>query len=239
MIAGSVALLLAGFIANACVTWYSISSREGASGFFVVGIALAGGLLGAVLGMIVARSIAMSVGPNFFRELLAALGLVVLLAGVSALLCRFLADIPPRLDGHELNLQVEFRFPNTRASTQAPTQDGDWQFVLSSLAGQTQRAYNEGTVRSSEARWENGHWIVPATVSLFTERGRRSVSLGLRQATETTGFLLPLPARPDSSYQQWSEWLPLQQANGQAWPADRMSCRFRIQKVAPPSNADQ
>jgi hypothetical protein len=229
-ICGMLGLFLGGFIANSCVSWYQVSSREGASGFFVVFIALGGGIAGLILGFITARLIAWNFGPGFGREFLGAMAAVLFVSGVSALICRVLADIPPTLDGHELTLEVEFRFPNTFGSNRPPTSEGDWQFTFASLSGQARRTYRDGIIQTAAARHENGQWIVPTQVELFTERGGRSVTLALRDATEVMGFLLPLPPRPNAAFEQWSDWLPRQQANGHSWPPDKMSCRFRVQK---------
>ena len=233
-ICGVLGLLLGGFIANSCVSWYQVSSREGESGFFVVFIAMGSGIAGLILGLITARWIAWSYGPGFGQELLGAVAAVLLVAGASALMCRLMADIPPTIDGHELTLEVEFRFPSTVGSDGPPTSEGDWQFTFASLSAQTRRRYRDGSIRTEAARQENDQWIVPAQVELFTERGRRSVTLSRRDATEVMGFLLPLPARPNAAFENWSDWLPRQQANGQAWPADKMSCRFRVQKTPDP-----
>ena len=230
-ICGLLGLLLGGFIANSCVSWYQVSSREGESGYFVIFIAMGGGIVGLILGLITARWIAWCYGPGFGQELFGAVAAVLLVAGASALMCRVLADIPPTIDGRELTLEVEFRFPSSVGSDAPPVSEGDWQFTFASLSGQTRRKYLDGSIRTDAARHENGQWIVPTQVELFTERGRRSVTLSRRDATEVMGFLLPLPARPNAAFENWSDWLPRQQANGQTWPADKMSCRFRVQKI--------
>lgn len=234
VIPGVAGLLLAGVIANACVSWYSVSSREGASGFFVIFLAIGGGIAGLIVGFITARIISSHYGSGFLRETGAALGVVLIIAGVSALLCRRLADVPPEIDGQTLTLEVEFRFPNTHQATLPPTAEGEWQFTFASLAGQTARKRDYGTLHTNTARFENGQWIVPASVELFTERGQRSVSVARSDATSASGFLLPLPRRPGPEFLEWSDWIPRQQPNGQPWPADRMSCRFRVQKVPLP-----
>ena len=231
---GVVGLFLGGFIANSCVAWYQISSREGESGYFVIFIAMGGGITGLVLGLIVARLIAWNYATGFERELFGALAAVLVVSGASALMCRALADIPPTLDGRELTLEVEFRFPNTLGSERPPTSEGDWQFTFASLSGRARRKYSDGTIRTAAARHENGQWIVPTQVELFTERGARSVTLSLRNATEVMSFLLPLPARPGTVFERWSDWLPRQQANARPWPSDKMSCRFRVQKNPAP-----
>jgi hypothetical protein len=235
LISGVVGLLLGGLIAISSVTWYQISSREGLSGYFVILSALGSGILGFILGLITARLVAWNYGPGFGYELLGALGIVLLAAGVSALLGRLFADIPPTIDGRELVLEVEFRFPDSFGQDKPPTAEGDWQFTFASLSGHTRRRYCEGTIQTDAARFEDGQWIVPTQVELFTERGGRSVTLSLRDATEVMSFLLPLPARPSAEFEQWSDWIPCQQANGQPWPADKMSCRFRVQKTPDPT----
>lgn len=236
-ICGVFGLILGGFIANSCVSWYQISSREGESGFFVIFIAIGGGLAGLILGLIGARLIAWNFGPGFGKEFLGGFVAVLIVSGFSALMCRVLADIPPTINGRELTLEVEFRFPGTFGLDHPPTTEGDWQFTFASLTGQTRRKYRDGTIQSAAARHENGQWIVPTQVELFTERGTRSVTLSQRDATEVMGFMLPLPARPNAAFEQWSDWLPRQQANGQPWPSHKMSCRFRVQKNLAPGES--
>lgn len=82
--------LLAGIVATGCmvlvtcgwVDWYRISSREGASGYFVIYISLLGGFVGALVGAIVARKM----GPGFGTALLGAVC-------VNATICALLAGL--------------------------------------------------------------------------------------------------------------------------------------------------
>ncbi len=238
LFSGLFGLILAGFIATLCVSWFNISSREGASGYFVVFIALCGGIAGLVLGFVTARLIASIYGPGFGKELMGSLGAVILSAGLAALICRLLADIPPTLDGRELILEVEFRLPDTLDSEIPPTRTGDWRFTFASISGNTQRRSIEGTIHADRERFENGRWIVPTEAEIFTQRGRRSVTLFRSSSTEVMGFILPLPANPDSKFEQWSDWIPREQAGGQPWPSDKMSCRFRVKKVPDPNTSD-
>ncbi|MBL9168530.1 MAG: GlsB/YeaQ/YmgE family stress response membrane protein [Verrucomicrobiales bacterium] len=232
---GAVGLLLAGFLANACVSWYHVSSREGGSGFFVMFLGVAGGVLGFILGLVASRLVVGYSGPGLGKELAAALGVVVVIAGLAAVFCRLLADVPPEIDGQELTLEVEFRFPNTFHGTNPPTAQGEWLYTFASLSGHTCRKRDYGNVHTNSARFEGGQWIVPTTVGLFTERGKRSVSLAPKDAQEAFGFLLPLPRRPGREFLAWSAWIPRQQMNGEPWPADKMSCRFRLQKIPLPA----
>jgi hypothetical protein len=233
LLSGLAGLFLAGFIANACVSWYNISSREGQSGYFVVFMALLGGVAGMVIGLITARVIAAHYGPGFFKELGGALGAVLLIAGITASLCRLLADVPPKLEGAEMNLEVEFRFPAGTDTAEPPTASGEWAVQLGSISGHRQRAYRFGPVHSKAARREADRWIVPAEVYLFTTRGKRFIVL-YQSGKDVGGILLPLPGHPGKSFETWSDWLPRQQPDGQPWPTDKMSYRFRVAKVPPP-----
>ncbi|MBL9135732.1 MAG: hypothetical protein JNK85_07685 [Verrucomicrobiales bacterium] len=234
LIAGIAGLFLSGFIANACVSWYHVSSREGGAGYFVLFLALGGGIAAFLIGLITARLMASHDGAGFGKEVGAALSVVVGLAAIAALVCRLLADVPPKLDGQDLTLEVEFRFPHSTGTDKPPTADGNWRFTFDSLSGHTVRKSAAGVVLTEAARFSEGRWIVPTRVSLFTARGQRSVTLAREDAKDVMGFRLPLPRHPGSEFQDWSDWLPRTQANGEPWPADKMSCRFRIQKVAPP-----
>lgn len=233
LISGIAGLLLGGLISNFCVSWYSISSREGASGYFVMFWALAGGVGGVVIGLIAARVTAGQVGAGFGRELAAALVAVILIAAITLGLCRFLADVPPTLDGRPLMLEVEFRLPASSDTSKPPMTEGEWEFKLASIDGNMQWSERQGQLFPDTARLEDNRWIVSGEVSLFTERSKRAVSLKWNE-TDMGGFMLNMPAHPGRDFEQWSEWLPRQQANGSAWPIDKSSYRFRIEKVPQP-----
>ena len=233
LLSGVAGLFLAGFIANACVSWYNIPSREGQSGYFVIFTALLGGIVALIIGLITARVVAAHYGSGFGKELGGALAVVLVIAGVAALLCRWFADVPPTIDGEELELEVEFRFPAGPETAQPPTAEGDWGVQLSSLSGHTQRASRMGKINNQSARLEAGRWIVPTRTFIFTTRGKRSISL-YHNSQSIGGLLLPLPAHPGRQFETWSDWLPRQQPDGQPWPADKMSYRFRVQKIPPP-----
>ncbi|MBL9154393.1 MAG: hypothetical protein JNK37_18020 [Verrucomicrobiales bacterium] len=232
-LSGVTGLVLSGLVANACVSWYRVSNFEGKAGFFVVFIALGGGLAAAIIGLIIARLVAAGADPGFPKALGITLGATFGIAGVAALLCRLGADVAPTWDRRELNLEVEFRFPKSSGSEQPPTVEGAWLFRLAALDGNTQRTYRDGSLAAEGARREADRWIVPATAPLFTARGGRLISLQHNQQEEA-GFLLSLPGHPEPEFESWSEWLPHQQENGQPWPDDRLSYRFRVTKVPLP-----
>lgn len=119
-------LLLGGFTASLCVSWYQVSSREGESACFAILITFGDGIAGFILGLITSCLIAWNYAPGFGPEVLGALAAVLLVSGLSAWMRRVLADIPPTIDGRELTLEVEFRFPSNVGSDGPPTSEGDW-----------------------------------------------------------------------------------------------------------------
>lgn len=144
-----------------------------ASGYFVIYNALGGGVVALGVGYLAAWIVAAKFGPGFGKELAGAIAGVLVTAGIVAAACRGWADVAPTLDGRPLNLEVEFRFPDTQRADTSPTAKGKWLVRLASIAGQTQRGVREGKVHADAARIEEGRWIVPATVPLHRARPTR------------------------------------------------------------------
>ncbi|MBX3745735.1 MAG: hypothetical protein KF833_10545 [Verrucomicrobiae bacterium] len=224
-------LLCGGYIGDHCVRWYRISSFEGGSGYFVVGLALLGGVVGLVTALVTAGALAPQQGPGYLKAFGTSTGIVLAMACLALLSCWLLADIPPRLHGRELTIEVEVRLPADAPSPRDA--QGESRIELHSVAGRTSRASQRGTLRPNEARLENGRWIVPGDVFLFTMRGHRSLSFRL-DGGEITGFLAPIPARPGPDFLAWSDWYPRPPAPNPPWPDSRLSYRFRLRTIEPP-----
>jgi len=168
LLTGGLGLGLAGVIANACVSWYRISSFEGKAGYFVVFTALLGGVAGFILGVVAAR-IAAGAQHGFVKGLVLALAVTAGIGGVAALVSWRLADIPPEIDGSDLDLQVEIRLPAAHA---APADSaGNSHLRLGSVVNSTYRKSEMGELHIADARLEDGRWIVAGTVYVFTSRG--------------------------------------------------------------------
>src|SRR6516162_7647895 len=119
VLSGAVALLCANLIASACAHWYSVSTFEGAAAYFVLGIAFYGGIAGCIIGFVTTRFVDPAFGGGFGRALGTSLAIELGVAGIATALCWSLADIPPRIDGRRLMLQVELRMP--AGVTNSPT----------------------------------------------------------------------------------------------------------------------
>jgi hypothetical protein len=219
-------------VAVLCVGWYRVSSFEGEAGYFVVLLALLGMVVGFAVGIGCAR-IAVRRGIAKFRQALA-LGVgatagLVLLAG---LVSRLFADLPPRIDGHDLELSIELRGPKGFVVPQP--RDGGYppEAEVVVFDGRSQPT---GELRLAEAKQVDGRWIVTATVPLDTSASQKFLRAYLN---EDYNLLFPLPLRshPDERDREWSAWVEA------GWPADKpkpapgasFTMRYRVELVEPP-----
>ena len=228
LITAAAAGLGAGMVAHRCIGWYRISSREGQSGYFLVAMAGLGLVAGLLIGVICARLVAPSASPGFFQGLGSALLATACLLGLITLLCRMGADLPPRLEGRELAVEVEVRLP----AGQTPRADpgADVPPYVSVTADSGNRDTSAGALRPAEARLESGHWIVSAVVSLQTSDSGKSLGVRL-SGQETQFFRLPLPARPGREAMAWSPWMtgPTFGNLSPVNPAEAVAVRYRVQ----------
>ncbi len=219
------AALLAGIVANLAVGWYRISSFEGASAYFVVGLALVGLVIGFAIGVSTARVVAGWAEPGFLKALGLAFSVTIGITLAIGATARLQADVPPRIDGQTQLLHVEFRWPEGQHPTAAS--ESSAHFVrLSATSGRQVRVSHEGPLWLEDARLEDGFWVVPGAVEVFTSRGRRLIDI-TPQGLVPGGFMVPLPGRPGEKYLQWSDWLPNHTA-GQVDHTAGFRYRFRV-----------
>lgn len=233
VLTGLVAGILAGWIANLAAGWYRMSSFEGASGYFVVGMALVGAVGGLLLGLVISRTIGAWTTPSFLKALGAAQLSALLVLGAIGGASRMLADVPPRLGGHTMLLAIELRWP--AGQTPVPLADSaEWYLRLSAVHGSTARASVEGPLWRNDARHEDGRWIVPGAVEVFTSRGKRMLSVAPDDLVGE-GFIVPLPGRPGTRHEAWSAWLPERAEDA---TAGRFDYRFRVVPTDQPIRTD-
>ncbi|MCC7191568.1 MAG: hypothetical protein IT444_02195 [Phycisphaeraceae bacterium] len=223
LVTGIVALLSAGLVASLYANWYRVTNFEGTSGFMVVGVALLGGIAGTIVGLLIARILA---GAGFWKAAGGAIGFVLIVAALTTLMFYLFADLPPTLGNDQLILEVEIKLPAGQ-----PLPEGSTKFTLGSVINNRQRASCSGTMNLKKARLEDNRWIVPAEVDLFTTRGRRMI-LAEVEGNRLAAFIVPLPAKPTSSYEQWSDWEPRPRPGNPPWPDSNPSYRFRIQRIS-------
>lgn len=225
-------LLGGGFIGSLCVRWYRISSFEGGSGYFVIGIALLGAIVGLITGLVTAGVLHPQNGSGYMKTFGASVGVLAGLALIITGLCWSLADIPPEIDGRPLTLELEVRLPVAVKDSPAAGA-GESSVTLRSVVNHVGRGQQDGTLRPKDARLENGRWIVPGEVEVFTMRGVRSLDIKLN-GEEIQGFIVPLPARPGREFLEWSDWGPRPPVPQPPWPDTKPSYRFRVQKIPEP-----
>jgi hypothetical protein len=233
ILAAAAAAFCAGYVAALGVKWYHVTSREGASGYFILFIGILGLIAGLIIGCICGAAVQSDSLAGFVKALGWSLGIVLALAGVGLSVTRLLADIPPEIDGEDLFLIAEFKFPV--AQTAPPiSEPADAYVMLGSIpfASHIVRKHERGPLFLDEAQLIDGRWIVRGTVEIFTRRRKRflSVTLGSKLSQ---GFLLPLPANPGRRYLEWSNWLP-NFRTGVNVPPDMVEYRFRVQRWSTP-----
>lgn len=228
VLTGVVGLFCAGLTAAGHATWHRMSTVEAASSYFVVFVGLLGGVLGFFLGVV--TSLVMT-NPTFLKALGQSSGVLVGIAAVAALISWALADIPPKIGGRNLDLEIEIRLPLGESNPWV-TPETESFLRLGSVVDHVQRKSRMGTLNLAEARLEHGRWIIPGSVFLFTTTGERSIDAEI-DGKSIGGFIIPLPPRPGSEYEQWSNWGPQPPVGGPPWPNDKPSYRFRVVRQFP------
>jgi hypothetical protein len=227
LVTGVAAGLEAGFVADLCVGWYRISSFEGASGYFIVFM----GLLGAVVGLVIGIVCSLWSRPNFLRGLGSALGSTAVLALFVGGVCRLGADLPPQIDGHELELAIEVRSPEGVAVPQAT----EGHHPSAEVIVFHSRGQPLGELRLDEATQVDGRWVVPVTVPLQTSSAQKFLRVYFNQDYNEL-FRLPLRSYPRREDFEWSSWIEAGWPVDQPKPAPEASfwMRYRIRLVEPP-----
>jgi hypothetical protein len=199
-------VLFAGTLAALLVEWYRISSFEGGSGYFVVLMALVGGIGGFLIGLIASRVVLARPKPAFWKQLGLSWMVIIVLSGVAAGVARLLADVPPEIDGQTLFVHLELRWPDGKVpSAEMRAQPGI--VTLGAVSGSVVREREDGPLFTDRGAFVDNHWVMPGEVGVFTERGRRLLMFRIGE-TQLPAFALPLPGRPWKEYREWSGWLP-------------------------------
>ena len=204
VLVGVPGVVVAGWVASCFASWYAWSQFEGAAGYAVVGLALLGGIVALVAALIVARTLGTGAHP-FLRALGLSLGLLSGTAGALAAGGRLLADVAPELDGEEVHVVVEARWP---AGWDAPPPAQPVEIRLGALSMGGVRVAEPGLLWTDAARRVDGRWTAAGVVPLFTERGGRVVDVVLDSAAAShPRFDLALGRSPTAADTAWSAWL--------------------------------
>ena len=230
LLTAAVGLMLGGYLASLAVGWYRVSSFEGAAGYFVVAFALLGAVVGLLLGLAISRVAADSLGFGFWKALLASQLTLVGIAAIVGGIARLAADVPPTLGGETMLVVVEIRWPES-ASVSPATDTTPRRIRLHSVSGHTVRNSREGALWMEDVRREEGRWIVPGAVAVYTSRGDRMLTIE-PQPEGAKGWMVPLPGHPGKAQLAWSPWMP-RSRDGTPLP-DGFTMRFKVLPVNQP-----
>jgi hypothetical protein len=150
VLTGTLALFVAGFIGSLSVRWYHVSNFEGGAGYATVAIAIFGGMAAFLLGLGISRFTGGPSALGFFKGLGWSWSAVLIIAAVSTAISFLLADIPPKIDGKYLDLEVEIKLPagNTNFNAGVTT---NITLVLGSVINHVQRKSQKGEVNVTRA----------------------------------------------------------------------------------------
>lgn len=234
-LSGVLGLFVAGLVTAACIEWFNVSSREGASGYLLVAMALVGGLAAFLLGLVLSRVVAAQPEPGFLKALGFSSGAVVALGVVAVGIAWLSADFAPKIDGRNLELAIEVRAPRDFSLPQKPDEYGAYAAVR--LPG-TRRYQPPGNLDLEHARQEDGRWIVTAVVPLYTSASRKVMDVRFSKDTDLT-FGLPLASHPGRNDLEWSKWVESGWAVGTAEPPPekKFNLRYKVQLRTPPPPA--
>jgi len=216
-----------------CVEWFRVSSREGASGYFVIFLGLIGLVVGGILGVVCARIVAAGAAPGFLRGLGVALGSGVGLLALITLCCRLAADLPTTVRGRAVVLHAELRCPVGFELPAAATGETWYAHIDTRSRRHTART----DLPLTEATLVDGRRVIPFSLELNTSVREKLlyVILGGNQQL----FIPVFPATPGKKYFEWSNWLEGGWAVGAARPTPEQAFRLRYRLELAPEKAPE
>jgi hypothetical protein len=196
---GGIAGLIAGLVgASVFAAATNMTSREGASGYFVVSIGLIGALIGLIVGLVMYGRSAPA-GQAAAYTGFGALGFAALVAVVAVFLWAFmqLREAPLEYNGAMANLELELRIK----STDLPASPSDGWLNVEVQTAKTRPA---GTVLWSRKRIEGEYTIIPVVQGPLYRSGARVIVVRVGEE-QVEVFSPPMKRTPDPKA-NWTEW---------------------------------
>lgn len=204
---------------------FRVSDFEGGRGMLIAFVLIpAGFILGGILGFIVARSVPGTGVGGFAKAQGIAWGASLAIALVVSGLLYWRAPRTPQLDGQDLGLELEVRFPEGRTLP-----DTSFTVLFTTRGFGDDRANAE--LDLGRASQSEGRVVIPGTASLNNQSSERFLVVN-----DTDGkhywFDLPLRSHPSSKDLEWTAWWP---APGQSATRDvngngGFQVRYRVRK---------
>ena len=221
-------------IALLCVKWYRISSFEGGSGYFVVGLTLLGVLGGLLVSIVAARISYHTVSVHWSSQFVASFAAEVV-ALLSVLLVAYWGvDRVPEVNGKPIDVVWEIRLPRENkslffpADTPASWANEHLRLECVSISNHKPRGWELARFDRDAFRQENEQWILVAKVPLFTSKGEFCVNLTLGGLDD--GFWPAIRPVPKASSFQWSDWYRTNKSLGQSADSSSLMYRFRFEE---------
>ena len=196
---GAIAGLIVGLLGAALFAAAThMTSREGASGYFVVAIGLIGALIGLIAGLVMyGRSAPAGRAAAYTGS--GALGFFALVVAVAVCIWAFmqLREAPLEYDGAMANLEMELRIKS--ADLPASSSEG-WL----SVEVQTAKTRPEGAVLWSHKRVEGDYTIIPVVQGPLYRSGSRAIVVRVGEE-QVEVFSPPMKRTPDPTA-DWTEW---------------------------------
>ncbi|MBR0681607.1 hypothetical protein GXW74_14010 [Roseomonas eburnea] len=231
LLTGLIGGIYAGLVADRAAPWLRISSFEGGSGYFVVFMALLGFLGSTIAGITTCRLAGEPGGAGIARGFGAALLVVGGLITAAGLLAWAQRDVQPLVGGQPIDLALELRLP---AGAERPAPEPAETPYVHLSSGPNLRS-SMGDWNLEEARFEDGHWIVPGRVPVTISQAPRILTVG-RFGPESQYVSLPVPARPGALEEAWSPWIGSYLGSGSPDPAEASHhVRYRVVRRPPPA----
>lgn len=192
-------------MASASVRWHRISSFEGASGYFVAGLTLAGVVLGFLVAVVSARVVHAGFRSEWWAQLGGGVGVVCLLVALATLVSYFRADFVPERKGSPMAIEWEVRLPTSQTECPVwPDEELRLQLVATVGSGRRPSGAEDAKFDRVGFRFEDGQWVLPARVPVFTGRGVFCVNLTLGGRDD--GFWPLCGPIPQAHEWSWSDW---------------------------------
>ncbi|WP_129776829.1 ABC-2 transporter permease [Peristeroidobacter soli] len=223
LLCGLVGFIVAFAIALLAVEWYRIPSREGAAGFFTVGVALLVFVCGVIFGLIYAR---LSPEPSILQAWGRASAIIAVAGSVALTLTWLFADLPPKWDGHRLELIIELRAPAGFAMPPLEYPSDAYVTIMQMPSGDSK---GWSALQLDQTRTEHGQLIIPATLTLDTSAREKQLSARFGKGQEIR-FPLAFGSKPGEQDQAWTDWIQSSSAADAGF-----QIRYRIQKEPPPA----
>lgn len=214
--------IITGTAADSWAKWLSVSSRDGAAGYWVVLMALLAGFVGLILGISISRGWLLT-SPNFWSALGTTLGIVT---GVTLVITGFLyliTDHSPRIGGRPVEIHAELRIP---AGTSLETVKGWFGMSIIERASDGDQSSTD-YVKFEKAQEVDGHVTAMFSVPLYTGTAKKALRVEIKDVA-TIVFPLSVGSKPNQQDMEWSGWIAPTQG-----PAE-YSLRYRAYVVPPP-----